>query len=194
MEFGLKIKADNTAIDEPTLALMLEEANWERPTLNPPQAWNSIMPKNWRNLCTRHIHLLTGLPKNLAKTWIRWRSSKGPSSPLSAPPLLHSKRTPCFQGLDRQKLASLYQRIGSLKYFDFRGPIVWANLSTKPLQLSSSYNEQHLKLGKGDFFVSYFLGILAPKSLHPDDFSIAKLNCEFLNTAFMLLKQGSIQK
>lgn len=27
MEFGLKIKADNTTIDEPTLALMLEESN-----------------------------------------------------------------------------------------------------------------------------------------------------------------------
>ena len=111
------------------------------------------------------------------------------------PPLLHSKRKPYFQVLNRQNLASPYQRIGPLKYFDFRGPIVRANLSTKPFQFSSSCNEQHLKLGKGDsFFSSYFLGILAPRSLHLADFSITKLSCKFLTTGFMLLKRGSMQK
>ncbi len=46
MKFGLKIKADNTTIDEPTLALMLEESNREGLALNPQQAWNNIGTKN----------------------------------------------------------------------------------------------------------------------------------------------------
>ena len=83
-------------------------------------------------------------------------------------PLLHSKRKPYFQVLNRQNLASPYQRIGPLKYFDFRGPIVRAKLSTKPLQFSSSCNEQHLKLGKGaPFFVSYFFRDISPQILTP---------------------------
>ena len=91
-----------------------------------------------------------------------------PAFSASPPPLLHSKRKPCFQGLNRRKLASLYQRIGPLKSKYFRGPIVRANLSMKLFQFSSSCNEQYLKLGKGDpFFVSYFLRDISPQILTP---------------------------
>ena len=60
-----------------------------------------------------------------------------------------------------QAFASLYQRIEPLKCFDFRGPIVRANLSTNPLQFSSSCNEQHLKLGKGDPFYEVIKPIIS---------------------------------
>lgn len=43
-------------------------------------------------------------------------------------PVFHGKRKPYFQKPNRQKLASLYQRIRSLKSKYFRDLIIWKNL------------------------------------------------------------------
>ncbi len=84
-------------------------------------------------------------------------------------PLFHGKRSPRFQGLNRPKLASLYQRIGSSKLFQFGRD----NHPGKPIQFFPFRNEWHFQCGNEiSFFRMIFLpGNDPPGSLRLDIFS-----------------------
>ena len=101
MEFGLEIKVDNTTIDKPALALMLEKSDWEEPALNMPTSMAQYQAKESKKSIQQAYPFLTGPPKDLAETQIRWRSSERSSSLLSSPPSslsLHSKKSHVFRG------------------------------------------------------------------------------------------------
>lgn len=71
MEFGLEIKADNTTIDKPTLALMLEKSEWEGPALKMPTSMEQHQAKELKKSMQQAYPFLTGPPKDLAETRIR---------------------------------------------------------------------------------------------------------------------------
>lgn len=85
MKFGLKIKADNTTIDEPTLALMLEESNREGLALNPPTSMEQHRDKELKKPMQQAYPFLTGLQR----IWLKLESDEDSQIGL----------VPCFQHL-----------------------------------------------------------------------------------------------
>lgn len=124
MEFGLGIKAGNTTIDEPTLALMLEESDREGPALKTPTSIEQHQAKELKKSMQQAYPFLTG-PQRI---WLKYGSDEGLRSGLLPcfqclpPPLAPEQKKPMFSGAKPPKARVAISKNRAFEIFQFQRP------------------------------------------------------------------------